>query len=330
MRELEVTSAGCIEELSMMGFSSVIKNALRLKIYEENILHQVKAFEPEVCVLIDFPGLHFRLGKKLKQSDYKVIQFVAPKVWAWGQKRVKKFSKSFDRVFGVLPFEKEFFKKHGVNYQYIGSPHSKRLSKITTKNLDELGLFGKWLCFLPGSRRSEIVASKEALQYIAKHLPGNVGIIVPVASNYSSEQISELLELDKSHQKRVFFVQEQQYEYMKSCDVAFATSGTVTLELALMGVPGVIFYQTSALKYYFGKKIISVPYIGLPNLILDKSVFAEFIGPPNFGEILKELSDLLFNETKRAQVLTDLQSIKDKLDLDPWARFVEELKKVLK
>jgi len=330
MREHGVASAGCIEELSMMGFSSVAKNILRLKIYEENIMHQVRNFNPDVCVLIDFPGLHFRLGKKLKQKNFKVIQFVAPKVWAWGQKRVKKFAGSFDKVFGVLPFEEDFFKKHHVDYHYIGSPHAKRLEQIGTKNLSELGNFDKWLSFLPGSRKSEIIGSKEALRYLDKSLPSNVGILIPVASNYSSEKISHLLEFkNQGNQSRVFFVHENQYEYMKSCDVAFATSGTVTLELALMGVPSVIFYQTSALKYFLGKKLLSVSYLGLPNLILDKSVFTEFIGPPDFDGILNELSALLFDDGKRGRVLADLQIIKKKLDIDPWSIFVDELKKVV-
>ncbi len=331
MRELKVSSAGCIEELSMMGFSSVVKNVLRLKIYEENILHQVRDFNPDVCVLIDFPGLHFRLGKKLRGYNFKVIQFVAPKVWAWGQKRVQKFKASFDKVFGVLPFEEKFFKSHHVDYQYIGSPHSKRINHIVPENLDKYGSFGSWLCFLPGSRKAEIVGSKEAIAYLNLKLPSNIGIIIPVASNYSVEEVAHLLGVNiQDPGNRVFFVNSKQYEHMKACDVAFATSGTVTLELALMGVPSIIFYQTSALKYYFGKKIIAVPYIGLPNLILDKGVFAEFIGPPKFEEIEKEITALLFDESKRSRVLTDLRTIQDMLKLDPWSTFIEELKKVMK
>ena len=315
----------------MMGFSSVIKNALRLKIYEEDILYQVNKFKPDVCVLIDFPGLHFRLGEKLRKSQFKVVQFVAPKVWAWGQSRVKKFQNSFDKVFGVLPFEEDFFKKHGVDYLYIGSPHYERLSEVVSKDMAELGDFKKWLCFLPGSRESEISGSKGTLSHLVEHLSSDIGIIVPVASNFSVKDICGILEIDPTSQKsRVFFVHDHHYEYMKACDVAFATSGTVTLELALMGVPSVIFYRTSGLKYFLGKRMLAVPFIGLPNLILNKSVFAEFIGPPVYDKILTELTGLLFDVNKRKSVLTDLKKIQSLLEVDPWPNFVRELEKVIK
>ena len=123
MRSAGVSSIETIDQLNIMGFAEVLKNLSSLRFIEQRMLEKIIRHKPDLCILIDFPGLHFELAHKLKKNNIKCVQYVAPKVWAWGKRRVKKLRSDFDLVLGVLPFEKDFFLSHDVKYEYVGSPH---------------------------------------------------------------------------------------------------------------------------------------------------------------------------------------------------------------
>ena len=134
-----VESIGSIDELSVMGFVEVLKKLPDLLALEKRILAAVDRRQPEFAILVDFPGFHFRLAEQLKLRGVKVIQYVAPKVWAWGEGRVAKLRKDFDLVLGIFPFEAGYFAEKGVNFRYIGSPHKDRMNKVIVKR-EDLGL----------------------------------------------------------------------------------------------------------------------------------------------------------------------------------------------
>lgn len=276
-------------ELAYMGLWEVLRNirtiAGNLKICKSEITE----FNPDALILVDFPGFNMRIAEFSKHLSIPTYQVVAPQVWAWKAGRIKALAKNYKAVFPVLPFEDELLKKGGVNSQFMGHPLLEVLgSNKSTKKTSTLAL-------LPGSRKQEISTLLPILLEAAKSIPGLKPVIAgaPGASK-SAYALAENAGIE------VRFNETR--ELLAEADLALVTSGTATLETALIGTLNLIVYKTSWFTYLAAKLLVKIKHIGLPNILLGRLVVPELIQHNCTAKnIATELKKLQITENKEAQ-----------------------------
>ncbi|RYZ54918.1 MAG: lipid-A-disaccharide synthase [Proteobacteria bacterium] len=327
-------AAGCeelfgIEELSVMGFVEVLKHLSYIKRMEFSLLEEIDQRKPDIAILVDYPGFHLRLGDALKLRGAFVFQYVAPQLWAWHEKRTKILKSSTDEVLGIMPFEVDFFRQRDVNFTYVGTPQVDRAAKASGNR----GRFGlnpsdKIVGFFPGSRKGEIqrllprmLAARDSLR---KSDP-SIRFAISAAPNLSLQLFAEQLgvelpppaiatdDLKVFHIGDTTLVQGQSIHLMKCSDSAVVTSGTATLECALVGTPMAVAYVMQNLSYKIAKHFVKLPHISLVNLVADYGLVKEFVQNFSGDELAQELTRLISDETYRAQKKSELDRLNDKL-----------------
>ena len=331
MEKAGVFSLLSIEHLAFMGFFEVLKKVPFILRLENKILSEISRVNPKVAILVDYPGLHFRLAPKIRALGVKVVQYVAPKVWAWGYPRVHLLRESFDMVLGVLPFEQNFFEVEQVNYTYVGSPHKERVDSITNarKFLDiepSLPLVG----LLPGSRKGEIDRIFPDMVHVAEemHLQfPELLFLIPVAPGLSIEYLSNLLKQSFSENlkelepkpwgKKIgpfYLIKGKSLEVMSASNMAIVASGTATLECGLLQTPMVVMYKMSQLTYLLAKRKVELNYFSLINLMLSDSLVPEYIQEYKIADIAFDSIGLLDeNSRKRRDQLTRFKNLYESL-----------------
>jgi lipid-A-disaccharide synthase len=241
----------------------------------------LKRDRPDLLVLIDYPDFNLALAKAAKRFGVPVLYYISPQIWAWRQGRVKKLLDRVDRMAVILPFEEAFYHQKGLKVEFVGHPIVDAIPQNLFKEdaLKELGLDSAFpiLGLLPGSRKEEIKnllpAMVQAAEIIASRYP-DLQCVLPLAPTISRtlvEAVAEPCPVDMT------IFEGSIYTVLKVCDAALVTSGTATLEAAMMGVPMVIAYRVSPLSYWIGKRVIKVPHIGLVNLVAGEAVVPELI-----------------------------------------------------
>jgi lipid-A-disaccharide synthase len=291
-------------DLAFMGFVEVIKN---LRTIFKNLSYcrqDILDHRPDALILIDYPGFNLRIAKWAKQQDIKVIFYISPQVWAWKENRVKAIKRDVDKMLVILPFEKEFYKKHDYEVEYVGHPLIEVIDtfqpgKPVVENK-------KIIAVLPGSRKQEIAMKLPIMLQVAKNFPG-YQFVVAKAPGVNDDFYDALL----APYNNVSSVINKTYQLLYDSTAALVTSGTATLETALFKVPQVVCYKGGAFTYQLAKRLIKIKFICLVNLILDKEVVKELVQddltPKN---ITKELNELLTNEAKQRQVQEDYSALK--------------------
>ncbi|MEZ4741237.1 MAG: lipid-A-disaccharide synthase [Bdellovibrionota bacterium] len=315
LREAGVTSVGSIDELSVMGIVEVLKKLPALLAFEQRLLHEIDRRNVEVAILVDFPGFHFRLAEELHLRGIKVVQYVAPKLWAWGIGRAKKLKEYFDLVLGVLPFETEFFSSLGVNYKYIGSPHLDRIQQLNNSHVQfSFTDSDQVIACLPGSRLDEVNRMMPVIYKVATLLKDEdprLNFVVPISSNLSINQVincmrrvgivHDLIELTNNgnglwRYGNVYFVKGLSLELMSIAKMAVIASGTATLECALLGTPMVVLYAMDDMSYKIARKKVTISDYSLVNIVAQKKIVTEFIQHFTVFDVVKEVSRLMHNE----------------------------------
>jgi len=296
-------------ELAFMGFIEVIKNLpaimKNLKFCKEDIL----AWQPDVLVLIDYPGFNIRIAGWGKQQGFKIAYYISPQVWAWKENRVKKIKESVDRMLVILPFEQSFYKKWQYAVEYVGHPLIEVIEKEKLQNAVPALSAKPVIALLPGSRQQEILKKLPIMLAVSARFP-DYQFIVAKAPGLDPVFYDDLLK----PYGNVSYVSGQTYSLLQQAKAAIVTSGTATLETALFGVPEVVCYKSSNISYQIGKRVIRVKYISLVNLIMDKLVVKELIQDQLTPENLqKELNDLLHNPERIAQLKEDYHQLRQLL-----------------
>jgi len=276
-------NAGCetlidMEQLNVMGVSDVLKSLPRIRRVRNEILEWATINKPDIAILVDFPGFHINLGKKLRKLGIPVLHYIAPKLWAWGAWRVKRLKQSQDKLACILPFEPEWFADHGIAAHYAGNPSAAACAQGWNRAefRQRLGLPKDTpvLVILPGSRPSELAHHvpllAESWSMIQQQCP-NVRCIVPLAPGVDETLLEPLMK------GGAIAVDRMETDFALRADAAIAVSGTATLELALWDVPTVLVYRSSRLTMFMAKKVVRVPYIGLANILLNEAVMPELI-----------------------------------------------------
>ena len=270
MQSSGVTISKHYRELAYMGLWEVISHLPTILKNIDTCWDEIQDFKPDALVLIDFPGFNMRIARKARKAGIKVYQVVAPQVWAWKKGRVKKLARDYSAVFPVLPFEHDLLSASGVPSIYHGHPILDTLDDDFTEVKDHVDSEKPILALLPGSRKQEISKLLPLLLEVAQKHPS----MSPVVAGAPGASM-ELYELAEKAGVRVVFGKTK--EVLSSAKLAVITSGTATLEAALLGTPHVLVYKTSALTYAAAKLFVKVKFIGLTNLILGREVVPELI-----------------------------------------------------
>ena len=318
--------------LSVMGIAEVLPRISDLKIFESDLLESIDRCKPKFAILVDSPGFHFRLAEHLKMRGIPVVQYVAPKLWAWGKGRMKRLKRDFDLVIGILPFEEKFFKDGRIPYQLSGSPHLDRVEKIrVSRDIIGIAAEDKVLGILPGSRISELSSLLGDIVTIfgklSTEINGLVGVL-PLAPNLSSDDLKKLcrklgIKFEASNASaenpeigtigggiRVF--RGMSLELMAMSDAALVASGTATFECGLLGVPMAVIYRMNVLTYMIAKRVVDLPYVSLVNLMANELVSKEYIQSFSCNDVALELKELLL-ENKGVVQRTKLSNLKRSL-----------------
>lgn len=300
-------------ELAFMGFVEVVFN---LKTILNNIKFckkDIENFNPDVIIFIDYPGFNMRIAKWAKQKGIKTHYYISPQIWAWKENRIKDIKRDFDKLYVILPFEKDFYeKKHGFPVEFVGHPlidaiHNRTSMDDATfraeNNLDEKPI----IALLPGSRKQEISKMLSLMLSVVKDFP-DYQFVIAGAPSQEFSFYSQFL-----NNKNVHFIANKTYDLLSVSHCALVTSGTATLETALFKVPEVVCYKGSWASYQIAKRIITLKYISLVNLIMDKEVVTELIQDEcNPKNIKKELEKLL-EPNHRKQLLEQYEVLENKL-----------------
>ncbi|HMS99603.1 MAG TPA: lipid-A-disaccharide synthase [Saprospiraceae bacterium] len=287
-----VTSVIPIRQMAFMGFIQVITKLISILQWLKTTKSAITAFQPDVVVLIDYPGFNLRIAKWAKSQNLKVAYYISPKVWAWNKSRVYDIKKYVDQMFCILPFEKAFYAKYDYEVSYFGNP---LLDEITSFQKDpefliRNGFDKPILALLPGSRIQEINRILPAMLQAAKHFP-QYQWVIPRSPNLDKQLILPLIPDDMV--SRVMIVENDYYNLLSYARLALVTSGTATLETALFKVPQVVCYKTGSFTYFLAKQLVDLKFISLVNLIAGKEVVKELIqNDCNPKSIVDELTRL--------------------------------------
>ena len=294
-------------ELAFMGFWEVIKNIFTILRNIKFCKQDIEKHNPDVLILIDYPGFNLRIAKWAKQNGYKVIYYISPQVWAWKENRVKMMKQCIDKMIVILPFEKDYFKnKWNWEVEYVGHPLVEVVEEFRVQSSESGVNDSRLVALLPGSRKQEILKKLPVMLETSKSFPDHQ-FVVAKAPGVDENFYDELL----NPYKNVSSVSGQTYDLLMQAKAALVTSGTATLETALFDVPEVVCYKGSFLSYQIGRRLVKVKYISLVNLIMDKLVVKELIQHDLTTENLtNELSLLLKDEVKIAEVKKDYTSLK--------------------
>lgn len=267
-----------MEDVSVVGVSEVITKLPKIYSIFKQFSNLLKKEKPDVLITIDFPDFNFKLIKEAKKLNILVIYYITPQVWAWRKGRIKFLKENVDLALNILPFEEQFFKEHGVNSFYVGHPLLDIEQTILPKNEFE-NIFkakkGKiFVAMLPGSRNSEVESHLKTLVKTAQILntkTNDLIFITPKAKSVSRKIWNQ------KFPENFFLLENLYYETLSYSDIALVASGTASLECALNGIPSVVFYYLNPFTYFLGKKLVKLPFVSLPNIILDREAFKELI-----------------------------------------------------
>lgn len=299
------------KDLAFMGFVEVLKNLStilkNIKFCKQDIL----TFQPDVLILIDYPGFNLRIAKWARQHNIKVVYYISPQIWAWNEGRIREIKQHVDKMLVILPFEKEFYKKHHYPVTYVGHPLlevvTQSLNRSTTHDYGEKPV----IALLPGSRTQEIQTSLPLMLEMTDRFPQYRFVIAQAPGQPESTYRPFL------RNKDVLLVKGQTYDLLKQAKAALVTSGTATLETALFGVPQVVCYKGNIVSYWLAKKLIRVKYISLVNLILDKPTLKELIQQDfNPATLTAELDAILHNADYIDKLQTDYTLLWEKLQVN--------------
>jgi lipid-A-disaccharide synthase len=300
-------------EFAVMGFVEVILNIIKISGYLRKCGRDIQEFKADVIILIDYAGFNRQMARFGKKNNIRVFYYISPKVWAWNQRRAHQLKANVDRMFVILPFEKEFYRKFRWEVDYVGNPVLDAVKahqpdgNFLSKN--RLNADSRIVALLPGSRKQELLSILPVMKEVIQKFP-DYQFAVAAVNNLERELYDPLTEFFN-----VRLVEEDTYNLLLHANAAIVTSGTATLETTLFRVPQIVVYKTGVMSYAVAKMVVQVPFISLVNLIAGKEVVKEFIqGDATLANISVELKGLLALGSYRERVLSEYEEVINQLD----------------
>ena len=300
------------KELAFMGFIEVLMNIRTILKNFKRCKAHITTFNPDAVVMIDYPGFNLRMAKWTKEKGIKSLYYISPQIWAWKQNRVYQIKANVDRMFTILPFETEFYKKFGVDVDFVGHPLLDEINTNKRIDLEDFKTKNKLsnkpiIAVLPGSRTQEIKRLMTVMLEASEAFPEHQ-IVIAGAPGKSKEDYTEFL-TDSVH-----LIFNQTYDLFKVAEAGWVTSGTATLEAALHKMPQVVVYKTSNISYQIAKRLVKIKYISLVNLIMDMEIVTELIQQEaNSKTLISELRSILLEGDSREMMLSNYDKLIEKL-----------------
>ncbi|WP_323786957.1 lipid-A-disaccharide synthase [Psychroserpens sp.] len=300
------------KDRSFMGFAEVIFNLRKILGLISFCKNDIESYKPDVIIFIDNSGFNLRIAKWAKEKNYKTQYYISPQVWASRAGRVEKIKRDVDAMYVILPFEKEFYAKYDYDVHFVGHPLIDAISN--RQQVDEKTFRKDYnlsdkpiIALLPGSRKQEITKMLGVMLSLVDDFNGYQFVI----AGAPSQEYSFYKPFIK--QDNVAFISNKTYDLLSVSHAALVTSGTATLETALFKVPQVVCYKANNISYQIAKRIITLKYISLVNLIMDREVVTELIqGDLNKKRLKKELRNIL-EDTERIRLFIDYYDLEKKL-----------------
>jgi len=300
-------------DLSFMGFLEVVLNLKtilnNIKICKADILD----FQPDALIFIDYPGFNMRIAKWSKKLGIRNHYYISPQIWAWKENRIKAIKNDVDKMYVILPFEKDFYeKKHSFPVEFVGHP---LIDAINNRQKTDVNQFKKEnnlddrpvIALLPGSRKQEIEKMLSAMLSVIKNFP-DFQFVIAGAPSQEYSFYEQFLTTDQVH-----FISNKTYDLLSISHSALVTSGTATLETALFKVPEVVLYKGSWVSYQIAKRIITLKYISLVNLIMDNEVVTELIQDNCNTKMIKAELEKTLEPSYRKALLENYNLLEQKL-----------------
>ena len=298
------------QNLAFMGFLEVVKNIFKilknLSFCKKDILN----FNPDKIIFIDYPGFNLRIAKWAKKNNFNTFFYISPQVWAWKENRVLSIKKYIDNMYVILPFEKDYFlKKHNYKVQYFGHPLVTIVDEsLKINNSDSIEFDRPIIAILPGSRKQEISLILNKILKVVKDFK-EYEFVIAGLKHINFDLYKNAIRKNNVSVRVVF---DNTYELLKKADAAIVTSGTATLETALIGTPQIVCYITNPINMLLAKLFVKIKFISLVNLILNKETVRELIqSDVNKKNIKKELSLIL--GSRKNEIKKDYESLRNLL-----------------
>jgi len=301
-------------DLAFMGFAEVIANLSTILKNLSFCKKDIQAFKPDVVILVDYPGFNLKIARFAHEQGIKVFYYISPQVWAWKKSRVKAICRDVDRMFVILPFEKDFYKTYNVDVDFVGHPLLDAIQNETEKlsapedfrlknSLDNRPV----IALLPGSRKQEISKMLRVMLSMVPEFP-EYQFVVAGAPSVPEDFYREVLSRTKAN-----IVFGATHDLLQNAHAALVTSGTATLETALINVPEVVCYKGGYLSYQIAKRIVDIKFISLVNLIMDKQIVVELIQNDFNQKRLKSELLKILDEKNRDSILKNYKLLKSRL-----------------
>ena len=312
--DIRFDSAG----IGVIGLVEVLKHYGQIRSALKLMKNLIVSEKPDLLVCVDYKEFNLKLAQFAKRRGVKVLFYVSPQVWAWRQGRVETYGKAIDMMAVIFPFETAYYQAKNVPVRYVGHPSVDKVypQRSRAEDLQCFGLDAERpvVGILPGSRSNEIkrmlpLMLQAAAQLAQRHQ--GLQFLLPQADTISDAQLHAYLQ---NSPLTIKVIKQQPYDVIQCCDAVMTTSGTATLEIALLNVPMVITYRLSALTYWLGKQLVKIPFIGLPNIIAGKLIVKELIQDALTVEnLVAEIERLLFDKPYRQRCQANLKQVKTQL-----------------
>ena len=334
MRNEGVEIYADLTTMAVIGFLEVVKHYHHFKKIFDQTLQEIRRRQPAAVVLIDYPGFNLRLAKKIKQDkniSTKIIYYISPQVWAWKKKRVYFIKKYVDQMLVIFPFEQDFYAQFGVPAHFTGHPlvDEIHINQDKTTYLSNLHLYDykMTLGLLPGSRPKEVERILPVMLEAAALLRREFPMIQLILLKAPSIDMALINKIRAQHTTllQLHVEENNYYDALNACDFCLVTSGTATLETALLGKPMVVIYKTSWLTWWLARCFVRIPHIALVNIVAGKKVVPELLQkqatPTRVSQAIK---DIFTNEIRVAEIKTGLLEVKRRLQTEGAGRKAAE------
>jgi lipid-A-disaccharide synthase len=313
-----------IRDTNFMGFVQVLQNLGTIRRLFKTVKADIRAWQPDVVILIDYPGFNLRMAKFIHGLGIKVYYYISPTIWAWKKGRIKQIRAYVEKMFPILPFEQEYYRSQGMEVDYCGHPLLDEMDQRKLRGDELTAVYAAdgapVVALLPGSRAQEVARMLPRMLSVVPHFPGLRFLIAGATTLDESYYRSFIGDLD------VPLIMGRTYDVLDAADYALVTSGTATLETALMRVPEVVCYHANGPSVWIARRIIDVKYISLVNLIMQEEIVRELIQQDLTTDNLVQELRKLMDPTHRSQLLRQYTTLRTKLgDKGASDRLAEKL-----
>jgi len=296
-------------QMSVMGIVEVLKHYRFFKKVFNQVLAEVDKRKPDAALLVDYPGFNLRLAAALKKRGVKVYYYISPKVWAWNKRRIPKMAKVIDRLMVVFPFEVDVFKGTDLQVDFVGNPLVGQIDEFLSSDREPLPWKSeRRITLLPGSRKQEIERILPTMLEAAKKLEAqfpDLSFMIATPNEQIERVVKGRVFQCREKPSRLNVVCGHARESMRQAEAAIVTSGTATLETALIGTPHILVYKTSAFTYWFARAVIRISHIGLVNIVAGRTVCPELIQHDATPERLASETIRIMADTPERKAMLD-------------------------